>query len=274
MAIWYGKLTLAGLIWLAPFDAKSLCPQTRLPDFGFAGNTSTRLFVVSATKTLPFWSTFTSAGPHSEFGDACGYAPVLGVVVAKSDCPSTILAAPPGVVAVEKTRTRLSAGADTYKLPPPSMARPPGTVIVELDAGCAAPRVAKLLCPHTPLAMGFPPGGPNGAENFITREFLPSDTYRLPCASKTSAVGVSKPEPETGPPALTLLLKKSTCPITVSAAGGVGLFNTAALKRTTRWWPPSATHRLPDASKLTARGWFSEVLEGADAVRLLKFGCP
>src|ERR1035437_10207502 len=99
------------------------------------------------------------------------------------------------------------------------MARPPGTAIVEFDACCAAPRVAKLLCPHTTLAVGLPPDGPNGAENFSTREFLPSDTYRLPGESKTSAVGVSKPEPETGPPALAPLLKKSRCPMTVSAAG-------------------------------------------------------
>src|ERR1035437_2442919 len=265
---------LAGLIWLAPFDTKSLCPQTRLADFAFGENSSTRLFPVSATRTLPFWSTLTSAGPDSELGDACGNAPVLAVVVAKSDCPSTLLAAPPRVVPVEKTRTRLSAGAETYRLPLPSIARPPGTAIVELDACSGAPRVAKLLCPHTALAVGFPPDGPRGAENLSTREFLPSETYRLLCESKTSAVGGSKPEPVTCPPALALLLKKSLCPRTVSAAGGVWLFSTAALNRTTRWFPLSATHRLPAESKATERGWFSAVLEGADAVRLLKFGCP
>ena len=225
---------LAGLIWLGPFETKSLCPHTRLADFAFGGNSSTRLFAVSATTTLPLWSTFTSDGPLSELGDACGDAPVLAVVVAKSDWPSTLLAAPPRVVLVEKIRTRLSAGAETYRLPPPSTARPPGTEIVELDACCGTPRVAKLLCPHTALAAAFPADGPNGAENFSTREFLPSDTYRLPCESNASAVGVSKPDAETCPPALALLLKKSFCPITVSAAGGVWLFSTAALNRTTR----------------------------------------
>src|ERR1039458_3721897 len=94
------------------------------------------------------------------------------------------------------------------------MARPPGTAIVELDVCGGAPRVAKLLCPHTALAVGFPPDGPKGAENFSTREFLPSDTYKLPCESKASAVGVSKPDPETCPLALALLLKKSRCPTT------------------------------------------------------------
>ena len=265
---------LAGLIWLAPFDTKSLCPHTRLADFAFGANSSTRLFPVSATITLPFWSTFTSAGPASELGDACGNAPVLAVVVAKSDCPSTLLAAPPRVVPVEKIRTRLSAGAETYRLPLPSMASPPGTAIVELDACCGVPRVAKLLCPHTAVAVGFPPDGPKGAENLSTREFLPSDTYKLPCESKTSAVGVSKPEPVTCPPELALLLKKSLCPMTVSAAGYVWLFSTAALNRTTRWFPLSATQRLPAGSKVRARGWFSAVLDGADAVRLLKLGCP
>ena len=58
----------------------------------------------------------------------------------------------------------------------------------------ACPGVAKLLCPHTALAVALPLDGPNGAENFSTREFLPSDTYRLPCESKASAVGVSKPD--------------------------------------------------------------------------------
>ena len=49
-------------------------------------------------------------------------------------------------------------------------------------------RVAKLLCPQTALAVGLPPDGPKGAENLSTREFLPSDTYRLPCESKANAV--------------------------------------------------------------------------------------
>ena len=30
--MWYGTRMLEGLIWLGPFDPKSLCPQTRLPD--------------------------------------------------------------------------------------------------------------------------------------------------------------------------------------------------------------------------------------------------
>ena len=147
-------------------------------------------------------------------------------------------------------------------------------MIVEPDASCGGTRVAKLLCPHTAFAVGFPTDGPKGAENLSTRAFLPSDTYRLPCASKASAFGVSKPAPETCPPALALLLRKSFWPITVSAAGCAWLFSTAALNRRTRLLPLSATHRLPDESKATARGWFSELLETADAVRAVKFGCP
>src|SRR6516164_6135287 len=114
---------LAGLIWLGPFEAKSLCPQTRLADFALGGNSSARLFAESATTTLPLWSTFTSAGLLNVLGDACGDVPVLAVAVAKSDWPSTLLAAPPRVVPVLKTRTRLSAGAATYRLPLPSMDR-------------------------------------------------------------------------------------------------------------------------------------------------------
>ena len=52
------------------------------------------------------------------------------------------------------------------------------------------------------------------------------------------------------------------------------LSSTPVLYRTTRWFPLSATHRLPAGSNATARGWFSELLEGVDAVRLLKLGCP
>ena len=36
--MWYGMLMLAGLIWLAPFDTKSLCPHTRLPDLASGEN--------------------------------------------------------------------------------------------------------------------------------------------------------------------------------------------------------------------------------------------
>ena len=72
--------------------------------------------------------------------------------------------------------------------------------MVELDACNGVPREAKLLCPQTALAVALPLDGPRGAENFSTREFLPSETYRLPCESKANAVGVSRPEPETCPP--------------------------------------------------------------------------
>src|SRR5258705_13382010 len=109
---------LEGLIWFGPFDTKSLCPHRWLADFEFDGNSSTRLFPLSATNRFPFWSTFTSDGPDSELGDTSGNTPVLGVMVEKSDWPSTLLAGPPSVVPSGNTRTRLSFATATYRRRP------------------------------------------------------------------------------------------------------------------------------------------------------------
>src|SRR5437016_415448 len=145
---------LPGLIWLIPFDVKSLCPQTRADVLVPAGNCSTRLFALSATNTFPLWSTFTSDGEEKELGDACGNTFTFAAVDVKSDCPRTLFAAPPIPVPAGNTRTRLSRGTATYRFPLPSSDSPTGPGSVEAVACSGTPRVAKLASPHTALAAG------------------------------------------------------------------------------------------------------------------------
>src|SRR5882672_2932047 len=87
-------------------------------------------------------------------------------------------------------------------------------------------------------------------------------------------MGVSTPNAETFPPALGEPLKKSFCPTTISAETGAGLLSTAALNRRIRWFPVSATQRLPVESTATARGWFIDVVDTACAVRVVKLDWP
>src|SRR5690348_8129337 len=111
---------LPGLIWLTPFETKSLCPHTRAAVLVPAGNCSTRLLAASATKTFPLASTFTSTGDERVLGEACGNAPGLEAVEVRSDCPRTFFATAPMPGLVGNIRTRLSRATATYRFPLPS----------------------------------------------------------------------------------------------------------------------------------------------------------
>src|SRR4051812_36412088 len=109
-----GAFMLDGLIWLAPFETKSICPQTRVAVLEFDGKRRTRLLPVSAMKTLPLGSVLTSLGPERPAAEDWGKELTLAEAEVKSTCPNTCLAAAPEELSRLKTRTLLSADDATY----------------------------------------------------------------------------------------------------------------------------------------------------------------
>src|SRR5579885_3436144 len=220
---------------------------------------------------FPPASTFTSLGVNRPLAEARGKVPLLISVEPKSDWPKTAVGVPDPE---GNSRTRLSPGIETYKVPAASTARPAGPARLELEIWPGLVPVVKLGCPHTLLAEGSKVAS-NGAGNFKTRALLKSDTYRLSRASKASATGRLNEEPETVRPRLAVLLVKSGWPITKSASGGAGLLSTPARKRSTRWFPVSATYRLPLAgSTANPRGLFKPLAPMPRGFEYCGPGCP
>src|SRR5580658_692328 len=142
---------LLGLIRFTPLDVKSVCPQTLVAVFAPDGNLSTRLLPVSTTITFPLGSTATAFGAERELADASGEMPAFEAVEVKLDCPRTLLAAAPVAVLVGNTKTRLSEGTATYRLPELSTAMPAGPAMLDAVGCSGRPRVVKFDSPHTPF---------------------------------------------------------------------------------------------------------------------------
>ena len=115
----------------------------------------------------------TAVTPDRDAPEACGNEPVLAVTVAKSGWPRTRVAGGPEAVAGANTRTRLSLGTATYRVPFEFTATPVGPAMEEEFGICGTPRDVGLGSPYTIVAAD---ADVMGAGNFMTRVLKKSAT--------------------------------------------------------------------------------------------------